>query len=183
VKPQLLGTPGIAEVTTLGGALKQYEIAVKPDRLKSMNTTITEIFNALEINNENTGGAYIDKQPYVYFIRALGMVKGVADIEKIVVKTSNGIPILIRDVASVQEGAALRYGAVTKDGKGEVVGGMVLMLKGENSSAVVNRTKAKVEQIRKSLPKGVDLEPFIDRTKLVNNAISTVETNLLEEHS
>lgn len=180
VKPQLLGTPGIAEVTTLGGALKQYEIAVKPDRLKSMNTTITEIFNALEINNENTGGAYIDKQPYVYFIRALGMVKGVADIEKIVVKTSNGIPILIRDVASVQEGAALRYGAVTKDGKGEVVGGMVLMLKGENSSAVVNRTKAKVEQIRKSLPKGVDLEPFIDRTKLVNNAISTVETNLLE---
>lgn len=180
VKPQLLGTAGIAEVTTLGGSLKQYEIAVQPDRLKSMNTTITDIFDALEKNNENTGGAYIDKQPYVYFIRALGMVKTIADIEKIVVKTNNGIPILIRDVATVNEGSALRYGAVTKDGKGEVVGGMVLMLKGENSSAVVNRTKAKVEQIRKSLPEGVLLEPFIDRTKLVNNAIGTVETNLLE---
>ena len=180
VKPQLLGTAGIAEVTTLGGSLKQYEIAVQPDRLKSMNTTITDIFDALEKNNENTGGAYIDKQPYVYFIRALGMVKTMADIEKIVVKTNNGIPILIRDVAKVQEGAALRYGAVTKDGKGEVVGGMVLMLKGENSSAVVNRTKAKIEQIRKSLPEGVSLDPFIDRTKLVNNAIGTVEANLLE---
>ncbi len=180
VKPQLMGTPGIAEVTTLGGSLKQYEIAVEPDRLKSMNTTITEIFDALEKNNENTGGAYIDKQPYVYFIRALGMVKNIPDIEKIVVKTSNGIPILIRDVATVQEGAALRYGAVTKDGKGEVVGGMVLMLKGENSSAVVKRTKAKVEQIRKSLPVGIAMEPFIDRTKLVKNAIGTVRTNLLE---
>lgn len=180
VKPQLLGTAGIAEVTTLGGDLKQYEIAVQPDRLKSMNVTITDIFIALEKNNENTGGAYIDKQPYVYFIRALGMVKNIADIEKIVVKNNNGIPILIRDVAKVQEGSALRYGAVTKDGRGEVVGGMVLMLKGENSSAVVNRTKAKVEQIRKSLPEGVALEPFIDRTKLVNNAIGTVEKNLLE---
>lgn len=180
VRPQLLGTPGIAEVTTLGGHLKQYEIAVQPDRLKSMNITIADIFDALERNNENTGGAYIDKQPYVYFIRALGMVKNIPDIEKIVVKNTYGVPILIRDVAKVQEGSALRYGAVTKDGKGEVVGGMVLMLKGENSSAVVNRTKAKVEQIRKSLPKGVELEPFIDRTKLVNNAIGTVETNLIE---
>lgn len=180
VKPQLLGTPGIAEVTTLGGSLKQYEIAVQPDRLKSMNVTITDVFDALEKNNENTGGAYIDKQPYVYFIRALGMVKSIPDIEKIVVKNNNGVPILIRDVAKVQEGSALRYGAVTKDGKGEVVGGMVLMLKGENSSAVVNRTKEKVEQIRKSLPEGIALEPFIDRTKLVNSAIGTVQTNLLE---
>jgi heavy metal efflux system protein len=180
VRPQLIGTPGIAEVTTLGGTLKQYEIAVQPDRLKSMNTTITEIFSALEKNNENTGGAYIDKQPYVYFIRALGMVKNISDIEKIVVKNNNGIPILIKDVATVNEGSALRYGAVTKDGKGEVVGGMVLMLKGENSSAVVNRTKAKIDQIRKSLPEGVALEPFIDRTKLVDHAIGTVKTNLLE---
>jgi heavy metal efflux system protein len=180
VRPQLLGTPGIAEVSTLGGSLKQYEIAVQPDRLKSMNVTITNIFEALEKNNENTGGAYIDKQPYVYFIRALGMVKNISDIEKIVVKNTNGVPILVKDVAKVQEGSALRYGAVTKDGKGEVVGGLVLMLKGENSSEVVNRTKAKVEQIRKSLPEGVALDPFIDRTKLVNNAIGTVETNLLE---
>ena len=180
VRPQLLGTKGVAEVTTLGGYLKQYEISVQPDKLKSMNTTITEIFEALEKNNENTGGAYIDKQPYVYFIRGLGMVKNIPDIEKIVVKNNNGIPILIRDVATVSEGSAARYGAVTKDGKGEVVGGMVLMLKGENSAAIVNNVKEKVIQIRKSLPEGVAIEPFIDRTKLVNKAISTVQTNLLE---
>ena len=180
VRPQLLGTEGVAEVATLGGSLKQYEIAVQPDRLKSMNTTITEIFEALERNNENTGGAYIDKKPYVYLIRALGMVKTINDIEKIVVKTANGIPILIRDVATVQIGSAIRYGAVTKDGKGEVVGGMVLMLKGENSAAVVGNVKTRVDQIRKSLPEGVLLEPFIDRTKLVDNAIGTVETNLIE---
>jgi heavy metal efflux system protein len=180
VKPQILGTKGVAEVTTLGGYLKQYEISVQPDKLKSMNTTITEIFEALEKNNENTGGAYIDKQPYVYFIRGLGMVKNIPDIEKIVVKNNKGIPILIRDVATVGEGAAARYGAVTKDGKGEVVGGMVLMLKGENSAAIVNLVKEKIVQIRKSLPEGVVIEPFIDRTKLVNKAIGTVRTNLLE---
>ena len=180
VKPQILGTKGVAEVTTLGGYLKQYEISVQPDKLKSMNTTITEIFEALEKNNENTGGAYIDKKPYVYFIRGLGMVKNIPDIEKIVVKNNNGIPILIRDVATVGEGSATRYGAVTKDGKGEVVGGMVLMLKGENSAAIVNLVKEKVVQIRKSLPEGVAIEPFIDRTKLVDKAIGTVRTNLLE---
>ena len=180
VRPQILGTKGVAEVSTLGGYLKQYEISVQPDKLKSMNTTITEIFEALEKNNENTGGAYIDKQPYVYFIRGLGMVKNIPDIEKIVVKNNNGIPILIRDVATVGEGSAARYGAVTKDGKGEVVGGMVLMLKGENSAAIVNNVKEKVVQIRKSLPEGVAIEPFIDRTKLVDKAIGTVRTNLLE---
>ncbi|MBL7818893.1 MAG: CusA/CzcA family heavy metal efflux RND transporter [Saprospiraceae bacterium] len=180
VRPQILGTKGVAEVSTLGGYLKQYEISVQPDKLKSMNTTITEIFEALEKNNENTGGAYIDKQPYVYFIRGLGMVKNIPDIEKIVVKNNNGIPILIRDVATVNEGSAARYGAVTKDGKGEVVGGMVLMLKGENSAEIVNLVKEKVVQIRKSLPEGVAIEPFIDRTKLVNKAIGTVRTNLLE---
>ena len=152
VRPQILGTKGVAEVSTLGGYLKQYEISVQPDKLKSMNTTITEIFEALEKNNENTGGAYIDKQPYVYFIRGLGMVKSIPDIEKIVVKNDNGIPILIRDVANVKEGSAARYGAVTKDGKGEVVGGMVLMLKGENSAEIVKLVKEKVIQIRKSLP-------------------------------
>lgn len=180
VRPQILGTKGVAEVSTLGGYLKQYEISVQPDKLKSMNTTIIEIFQALEKNNENTGGAYIDKQPNVYFIRGLGMVKNIPDIEKIVVKNNNGIPILIRDVATVGEGSAARYGAVTKDGKGEVVGGMVLMLKGENSAEIVNLVKEKVVQIRKSLPEGVAIEPFIDRTKLVDKAIGTVQTNLLE---
>lgn len=180
IKPQLIGTKGVAEVNTLGGYLKQYEIAVDPDKLKSMNTTITEIFDALENNNENTGGAYIDKKPYAYFIRGIGVVTGIDDINKIVVKNQNNIPILIRDVATVQIGSGIRYGAVTKDGKGEDVSGMVMMLKGENSGEVVATVKQKMEQIKKSLPEGVTVEPFLDRTILVDKAISTVEKNLLE---
>jgi cobalt-zinc-cadmium resistance protein CzcA len=180
IKPQLIGTKGVAEVNTLGGNLRQYEIAVQPDRLKSMDITIAEIFRALESNNENTGGAYIDKKPYAYFIRGIGMVSGIEDINKIVIKNQNGIPILIRDVAKVQIGSSIRYGAVTKDGKGEEVSGMVMMLKGENSGQVVARVKEKMEQIKKSLPKGVAIEPFMDRAKLVGHAISTVRTNLIE---
>jgi cobalt-zinc-cadmium resistance protein CzcA len=180
IKPQLTGTPGVAEVNTLGGLLKQYEIAVDPDRLKSMDVTITEIFDALEQNNENTGGAYIDKKPYAYFIRGVGMVSSIEDIKKIVIKNKNGIPILVRDVATAQIGSSIRYGAVTKDGKGEEVSGMVMMLKGENSGEVVARVKEKMEQIKKSLPEGVSVEPFLDRTKLVDNAIGTVRTNLIE---
>ena len=180
IKPQLIGTKGVAEVNTLGGNLKQYEIAVQPDKLKSMNTTITEIFDALESNNENTGGAYIDKKPYAYFIRGIGMVNSIEDIEKIVVKIQNGIPVLIRDVAKVQIGSSIRYGAVTKDGKGEDVSGMVMMLKGENSGEVVKLVKDKIEKIRKTLPEGVVVEPFLDRTVLVDNAIGTVQKNLIE---
>ena len=180
IRPQLIGTAGVAEVNTLGGALKQYEIAVDPDRLKSMNTTTAEIFAALEANNENTGGAYIDKKPYAYFIRGIGMVSSIEDIKKIVIKNQNGIPILVRDVATVQIGSSIRYGATTKDGKGEEVTGMVMMLKGANSGQVVSRVKEKIEQIKKSLPKGVSIEPFLDRTKLVDHAIGTVEKNLIE---
>jgi len=180
IRPQLIGTPGVAEVNTLGGSLKQYEIAIEPDKLKAMNTTIAEILDALELNNENTGGAYIDKKPYAYFIRGIGMVTGIDAINKIVIKTKNDIPILIRDVATVQIGSSIRYGAVTKDGKGEEVSGMVMMLKGENSADVVSRVKIKMEQIKKSLPEGVSIEPFVDRTQLVNRAIGTVEKNLLE---
>jgi len=180
IKPQLIGIPGVAEVNTLGGLLKEYEISVQPNKLKSMNTNIIEIYDALDRNNENTGGAYIDKKPNAYFIRGLGMITSMEDIQKIVVKNVNGIPILIRDVAEVKIGSAIRYGATTKDGKGEAVSGMVMMLKGSNSADVVKRVKEKVELIRKTLPEGVGVEPFLDRTKLVNNAISTVETNLIE---
>ncbi len=180
IKPQLMGIKGIAEINTLGGHLKQYEIAIQPDRLNSMNTSITEIFDALSQNNENTGGAYIDKKPYAYFIRGIGMVKSIGDIEKIVVKTNNGIPILIRDVAKVQIGSSTRYGAVTKDGEGEDVSGMVMMLKGENGGEVTQRVKEKMEQIKKSLPEGVEVTAFLDRSMLVDRTISTVEKNLLE---
>ncbi len=180
IKPQLLGIPGVAEVNTLGGLLKQYEIAVQPDRLRSMNVTMAEIFEALQKNNENTGGAYIDRKPNAYFIRGLGMISSLDDVQKIVVKNQNGIPILIRDVAKVQFGSAIRYGATTKDGKGEAVNGMVMMLKGENSAEVVEKVKERMLQVRKSLPQGVAAEPYLDRSKLVNKAIGTVQKNLLE---
>ncbi|MFD2939389.1 efflux RND transporter permease subunit [Flavobacterium notoginsengisoli] len=178
--PQLQGIRGIADVSTWGGKLKQYEIAVNPNMLNSLGVTITEIFDALEKNNQNTGGAYIEKDQYTYFIRGVGMAKGVKDLENVVVKNRNGSPVLVRNVAQVREGVALRYGASTKDGKGEIVSGMVLMLKGENSSAVVKRVHEKMEQINKSLPEGVVAEAFIDRGKLVDNSIKTVAKNLLE---
>ena len=178
--PQLQGVEGVAEVSTWGGKLKQYEVAVNPNTLNSLGVTITEIFDALEQNNQNTGGAYIEKDQYAYFIRGVGMATGIKDLENVVVKNRNGSPVLVRDVAEVREGISLRYGASTKDGKGEIVCGMALMLKGENSKAVTERVKERMIQINKSLPEGVVAEAFIDRSKLVDNAIGTVTKNLLE---
>ncbi len=181
VARQLYGTPGIAEVNSFGGQLKQYEVAVNPDRLIAMGITIPEIFTALEKNNENTGGAYIDKKPNAYFIRGVGLIGSFEDIKNIVVKTNpNGIPILIKDIAEVQFGSAVRYGAMTYDGEVDAVGGVVMMLKGANSADVVNRIKDKMETIQKSLPDDIVIEPYLDRTDLVNRAISTVEKNLIE---
>lgn len=178
--PQLQGIDGVAEVITWGGKLKQFEIAVNPNTLNSLGVTITEIFDALEKNNQNTGGAYVEKDQYAYFIRGVGMATSISDLEKVVVKNRNGAPVLVRDVATVREGTAIRYGAATKDGKGEIVCGLALMLKGENSSAVVKRVKERMEQINKTLPEGVVAEAFIDRGKLVDNAIGTITKNLLE---
>jgi cobalt-zinc-cadmium resistance protein CzcA len=181
VARQLYGTPGIAEVNSFGGQLKQYEVAVNPDRLIAMGITIPEIFTALEKNNENTGGAYIDKKPNAYFIRGVGLIGSFDDIKNIVVKTNpNGIPILIKDVAEVRLGSAVRYGAMTYNGEVDAVGGVVMMLKGANSADVVSRVKEKMVNIQKSLPADVVIEPYLDRTDLVNRAISTVEKNLIE---
>lgn len=180
VARQLYGTPGVAEVNSFGGLLKQYEVAVNPARLKAMNVTIAEIFTALEKNNENTGGAYIDKKPNAYFIRGIGLISSIDDIRSIVIKTVNGIPVLVRDVANVQLGHAVRYGSITYNGEKEVVGGIVMMLKGANSAAVVNRVKAKMETIKNALPADVIIEPYLDRTDLVNRAVGTVKKNLIE---
>lgn len=181
VRRQLLGTKGVADVSSLGGFVKQYEISIDPDKLRSMNLTIAEVFSALEINNQNAGGAYIDKQPNAYFIRTEGLATNIDDIRKIVVtNTSNGTPILIRDVATVDYGHAVRYGAMTRNDDGEVVGGIVMMLKGSNSNEVIGNVKERIEQIRKTLPEGVEIEAFLDRTNLVNRAIHTVSKNLIE---
>jgi cobalt-zinc-cadmium resistance protein CzcA len=177
---QLTGIPGVAEVSGFGGINKQYEVAVSPERLKAMNVTIPEIFTALEKNNENTGGAYIDRKPNAYFIRGVGLVKSFADIENIVIKLQNGIPVLIKDVATVQFGSPPRYGAMTYNGEKEVVGGIVMMMKGANSASVVQLVKERMETVKKSLPDDVIIEPFLDRTDLIDRAINTVKTNLIE---
>lgn len=180
VRTQLAGTPGVAEVSGWGGYVKQYEIALDNDKLNALGLTIPEVYEALQKNNENTGGSYIEQQSNAYFIRGLGQVQNLEDIRKTVVKNTKGTPILIRDVAIVQFGSATRYGAVTRNGDGEVVAGVTLMLKGENFNQVIKNVKERIVQIRKSLPEGVVIEPFIDRTELVGRAISTVKRNLVE---
>jgi len=181
VRRQLLGTPGVADVASFGGYLKQYEIALDPDKLRSYDLSIAEVFSSLEKNNQNTGGAYIDKKPNAWFIRSEGLVSSLEDIGKIVVKnTSTGIPVLIRDVATVGFGHANRFGAMTYNNKGEVVGAVTMMLKGENSSAVVKRVKERMAQIEKTLPEGLEIDAFLDRSQLVDRAIGTVEKNLIE---
>ncbi|KQS34069.1 CusA/CzcA family heavy metal efflux RND transporter [Dyadobacter sp. Leaf189] len=181
VKRQLLGTPGVADVSTFGGELKQYEVAVNPVQLKSLNLTISDVFTALGKNNQNTGGAYIEKGPTVLYIRSVGLAGSMEDIQHIVVKNNaNGTPVLVRDIAEVRLGSAIRYGALTMAGKGELSGGIVMMLKGGNSSDVIKNVKNRIAEIQKTLPEGLEIESFLDRTKMVNNAIGTVEKNLSE---
>ena len=181
VRRQLLGIEGVADVASFGGDLKQYEVAINPSQLKEMQVTIQEVFSALQNNNQNTGGAYIEKGPTVLFIRTEGLVGKIEDIENTVVKTlPDGTPILVKNVGKVQYGKAIRYGAMTYNGEGEVAGAVVMMLKGANSNEVIGKVKNRIEEIQKSLPEGVKIEPFLDRTKMVNNAISTVAKNLTE---
>lgn len=181
VRRQLLGVKGVAEVSSFGGKLKQYEVAVNSNKLQSLNLTISDVFTALENNNQNTGGAYIEKGPTVLYIRSEGLIGNIEDIENIsVTATQDGIPVLLKDVAEVKTGYATRYGAMTYNDQGEVSGGVVMMLKGANSAEVIKNVKERIAVIQKTLPKGVVIEPFLDRTKMVNNAISTIETNLAE---
>jgi len=178
---QLLGTPGIADVSTFGGKLKQYEVAVNSAKLKAQNLTISDVFIALNRSNQNTGGAYIEKGPTVSYIRSEGLATSIVDVENIVIKTTQaGTPVLVKNIAEVKFSSAIRYGALTTDDMGEAVGGIVMMLKGENANNVIGNVKTKVAEIEKILPKGLKIEPFLDRTKMVDNAIGTVEHNLLE---
>ncbi len=180
IKRQMAGTPGVAEVNSYGGFVKEYEVAINPEQLKSMNIGIIDIMNALEKNNENTGGAYIEKNSNSFFIRGIGLVNSIEDIEKIVVaNTIEKTPILIKDVATVQIGNANRYGAFVVDSIGEGVGGVVMMLKGSNASQVIKDVKEKMNTIEKSLPEGVYIQPFLDRTELVDRTLGTVTENLI----
>ena len=179
VARQLYGTKGIAEINSFGGELKQYEVVIDPDRLRAMGVSVSDIFTALEQNNQNTGGAYIDKRLNAYFIRGIGMARSLEDIGNIAVGKHTP-PLFIKHVAEVRLGSAIRYGALTYNGEVDAVGGVVMMLKGENSHEVVSRIKEKLPTIQQSLPEDIVIEPFLDRTDLVQRAIHTVEKNLLE---
>ena len=178
VKRQMAMTPGVVEVNSFGGYTKQYEIAVDPNQLRSMGVSMVELFEAVNKNNQNTGGAYIEKNHKVNYIRGEGLARSLQDIEEMVVKVINGHPVYVRDVATVQYGSAIRYGAFTRNGKGEAVGGIVMMLKGANSNKVITTIKERMEKIQKTLPEGVKIVSFLDRSEMISNTTSTVAENL-----
>lgn len=179
VRKQLAGTPGVAEISGWGGYVKQYEVAVNTDQLNANGLSIGDLYDALQRNNANTGGSYIEQNSNQYYIRGLGVVKSFDDVANITVKTIDGTPVCIKDIAKVQEGHATRFGAVTRNGDGEVVAGIAIMLKGENFQQVIKNVKERIAQIQKSLPEGVVIEPFIDRTNLVERVEGTIAHNLI----
>ena len=180
VRKQLSGTPGVAEVSGWGGYVKQYEVAINTNQLNASGVSVSEVFDALQRNNANTGGSYIEQNSNQYYIRGIGVVKNLEDVANITVKTVDGTPVKVGDVAKVQLGHATRFGAVTRNGEGEVVAGIAIMLKGENFQEVIKNVKERINQIQKSLPEGVVIEPFIDRTNLVDRVEGTIARNLIE---
>ncbi len=180
VKRQLLGTDGVAEINSFGGFEKQYQIHINPDALTNYNITLSEVFNAVTANNSNVGGGYIEKQSDQYSIRGIGLIESMEDLHNIVVKTEHGTPIYLKQIAEINYGEGLRVGAVTQDGNGEVVTGIVMMLKGANSREVAARVHEKIQEIKPSLPKGITIDEFYNREHLVDNTIGTVEKNLIE---
>ncbi len=180
VKRQLSGIPGIVEISSFGGYLKQYEIAVDPMRMRSFNLTCADIFEAVSKNNQSSGGSYIEKFQNAFYIRTEGLVHNIEDIENIVVCVKNDFPVLVKDVANVGLGHAPRFGAMTKNGKGEAVGGITLMLKGANSSKVIKEVKGRIEKLQSGLPKGISINPYLDRSSLVKRTTNTVAKNLVE---
>jgi cobalt-zinc-cadmium resistance protein CzcA len=179
VKRQLSGIPGVVEVNTWGGYLKQYEVALNPEKLRSLNISVSETFSALEKNNSVAGGGYIEKTNQTYFIRGEGLVGSLEDIENIVIERRDGTPVFIKDVAKVGFGHATRFGAITGNGEGEKVLGQVMMLKGANSKAVIDAVKERVAQISPSLPPGIYINPFLERSELIEKTTFTIAENLI----
>ena len=180
VRRQLSGIPGIVEINSFGGYLKQYEIAIDPEVISALQITIGDVFEALSNNNQNTGASYIEKKGRAYYIRSEGMISKIKDIEKIVVANRNGMPVHISDIGKVDFGAPKRFGAMTMDGDGECVGGIAMMLKGANANVVTKELEKRIEKVQKMLPEGVTIEPYLNRSELVNRNISTVISNLIE---
>jgi cobalt-zinc-cadmium resistance protein CzcA len=179
VKRQLSGIPGVVEVNTWGGNLKQYEVAINPERLRSMRISLSEVFTALENNNSVAGGSYIEKGNESYFIRGEGLATSLEDIRNVVVSNRDGVPVYIRDVGTVDFGAANRFGAITANGEGEKVLGQVMMLKGADSKKVIDAVKTRVQEIRGDLPEGIRINPFLERSELIAKTTFTVGENLI----
>ncbi|WP_298330444.1 CusA/CzcA family heavy metal efflux RND transporter [uncultured Dokdonia sp.] len=179
VKRQLSGIPGVVEVNTWGGFLKQYEVAINTEKLNAMDISAREVFTALEMNNSVSGGGYIEKVNQAFFIRGEGLISSLDDISNIVVKNDDGVPVYIKDVAKVGYGSATRFGAITGNGEGEKVLGQVMMLKDANSKKVIEAVKARVAEISKSLPEGVYINAFLDRSDLIAKTTFTVAENLI----
>jgi Putative silver efflux pump len=181
IRRQLMGVPGVTEVNAHGGFGKQYEVRLSPEKLQSYGLTLRDVYEAVTRNNGTVGGGYIEKGAEQYLLRGLGLVENTEDIGNIVVKTGKeGVPVFVKDLGEIVEGKGIRQGAASADGEGEIVTGMAIMLKGENSRTVAGRVAERIAEIRKSLPPGVSIEPFYDRTALVKRAIATVTTNLVE---
>lgn len=180
VKKQLSGIDGVTEISSFGGFVKQYEVSVVPEKLLQMGVSLKEVFDAVSANNTNTGGSYIEKFDQTYFIRGEGTSSSLEELGQIFVKMSNGVPVLVKNVAELRFGHAKRFGAMTKNGNGEAVGGIVLMLKGADSEKTIKQVKTRIEKINKNLPDGLSVKPFIDRTKLIDKSINTVRNNLIE---
>jgi cobalt-zinc-cadmium resistance protein CzcA len=179
VKRQLSGIPGVVEINTWGGYLKQYEVAINPKKLRAIGVSVAEIFTALEKNNSVAGGGYIEKNNESYFIRGEGLVGSMEDIDNIVVKTVNGFPVFIKDIADVRFGHATRFGAITGNGEGEKVLGQVMMLKGADSKKVIDAVHERVEKIDASLPEGIYINGFLERSELIGKTTNTVIENLV----
>ncbi len=180
IKYQLRTVPGVAEVNTWGGLTDEYEVEVKPTTLQQYGLTMKDVFAAIDKNNDNFGAGLINHENEQFIVRGMGRANSLADIENIIVRTVDGVPIIIKNIGKVYHGSALRQGAASRNGQGEVVLGMVMMLKGENSKAVIERVTEKLKEISKTLPEGVTLEPFYDQSGLVGQTIETVKDNLLK---
>ena len=180
VKFNLQTIPGVTEVLSLGGFVKQYQVLINPSSLLRYNVAITDVLDALEANNANVGAQFIIQNAEQYVVRSIGLAETIGDLERIVVKTIDGTPVFLSDLGSIEIGGEVRQGLATGNGEGEVVAGLVLKLIGTNTSSVISDVKSEIEQIKSALPEGIELVPYYDQSKLVGSAVETVNNALLQ---
>ncbi|MGE3955165.1 MAG: efflux RND transporter permease subunit [Vicinamibacterales bacterium] len=180
VRTRLRSVPGVSEINSWGGLTRQYQVVVDPRQLDRYGLSLRQVFNAVEANNASFSGGFIEHRDERYTVRGVGLAANEEDLRRIVVASVEGVPVLVGDVATVELGAMPRQGAVTRDGRGETVAGMVIMLKGESGKVVAERVKTRIAEIAQTLPEGLTLTPFYDQTEVIDRTAATVQKNLLE---